>query len=65
MADKKTEDPIEADKVEAAATGVGVAISKALGKIPFVASFQNAMIGLGGKNASKDIQAKRRKGPRK
>ena len=55
----------KAEAVEKAATGIGVAVSKLIGKIPFISAFQNAAIAAGGKNASKEIQEKRRKGPHK
>ena len=64
--DKKEEVEEEVEeKIEEVATGIGVRISTALGGIPFVAAFQNAMIKLGGKNTSAEIRKKKPHGPHK
>ena len=59
----KTE--IKEEAVEKVATGIGVAISKAIGSIPLVSAFQNAMIKLGGRNSSAEIRKKKPHGPHK
>ena len=55
----------KAEQVTKVATGLGVLLSKAIGKIPLIRGFQEAMISRGGKNAAKEIQAKRKHGPHK
>ena len=63
--EKKEEIEEKAEKAEKVATGLGVLLSKAIGSIPIIRGFQEAMISRGGKNAAKEIQAKRKHGPHK
>lgn len=63
--EKKEELEEKAEKVEKVATGLGVLLSKAIGSIPIIRSFQKAAIDAGGTNAAKEIQAKRKHGPHK
>ena len=55
----------KAEAVEKAATGLGVALSKMIGKIPFISAFQKAAIAAGGKNVSAEIRKKKPHGPHK
>ena len=58
-------DEVKEEVVEKVATGIGVTISKAIGSIPVIRGFQEAMIKLGGRNTSAEIRKKKRKGPHK
>ena len=62
---EEIKDELKEEAVEKVATGIGVTVSKAIGSIPLVSAFQNAMIKLGGKNTSAEIRKKKRKGPHK
>ena len=62
---EEIKDEIKEEAVEKVATGIGVAFSKALGKIPVIRSFQETMIKLGGKNTSAEIRKKKPHGPHK